>query len=127
MEIEPRQSVPTILLVEDEDQVRALTRTVLENGGYRVLEAREADEAMSLCDRVGGEIDLLITDVVLPGMSGTQLSREIQIKIPGLPVLLVSGYPENGELELGPGVHFLQKPYRLDSLLDKTRRILEQA
>jgi len=114
----------TVLVVEDEGLVRVLTREVLEGAGYRVLVAAGADEALRIFDETGGSIDLLLTDLVLPGTSGVDLSRALRQKMPGMRVLLVSGY-DNGML--GPeerAIPFLQKPFDRASLLAKVQEVL---
>jgi CheY-like chemotaxis protein len=89
---EPEGSPATILVVEDEEEVRALARDVLEMNGYTVLEARDAEDAVRLGESHPGVIDLLITDVVMPGMSGPELARRLRAP-PDLRVLCMSGYP----------------------------------
>src|SRR5690348_13528386 len=90
----PRGS-ETILLVEDAELVRNLARQVLETAGYRVLEAANAEAAIDLCERINGDrIDLLLTDVVMPGMSGNEMSRVLSAKHPEMPVLYMSGYTD---------------------------------
>jgi CheY-like chemotaxis protein len=118
----------TMLLVEDEADVRALARLSLQQLGYTVLEAPGGPEALVLCEQYPGSIHLLVTDVVMPGMSGRQLAEALLTRRPGLAVLYVSGYPDD---VLGPhgvrleGVHFLQKPYTLTSLGKKVREVLD--
>jgi CheY-like chemotaxis protein len=118
----------TILLVEDEDAVRHIARTALERNGYRVLEANVASVALELARRHAGEIDMLLTDVVMPGMSGRQVADIIGDETPGLKVLFVSGYTDdaivrNGVLEAKD--HFLAKPFTPTSLIEKVRGVLD--
>ncbi len=118
----------TILLVEDESSVRRIVATLLQDAGYRLLEAGGGDEALKLFESHDGDIDLLITDVVMPGMSGTDLASELLRRRPDLKVLLMSGYsPDYGSLgELaGKGVELMQKPFSRDRLSDKIRELLE--
>ncbi|HEY3281953.1 MAG TPA: PAS domain S-box protein [Armatimonadota bacterium] len=118
----------TILLVEDEEPVREATRTVLESGGYRVLVARSGEEGLSLAHARADNIDLLLTDVVMPGITGRQLADQVSQQRPGLRVLFMSGYTENAILQhgvLGEGVAFLQKPFTPGVLLRKVREVLD--
>ncbi len=119
----------TILLVEDEDAVRELAKTVLQSQGYAVLEATSAEEAEKLASgRRGKKIDLLLTDVVMPAMSGRELARRISAQTPQTRVLFMSGYTDNviaqgGVLEAG--VSFLQKPFSPRALAAKVREVLD--
>lgn len=118
----------TILLVEDEDAVRELARTVLESQGYAVVEAMSAEEAEKLANGCDKKIDLLLTDVVMPAMSGRELARRISEQRPQTRVLFMSGYTDNviaqgGVLEAG--VSFLQKPFSPRALAAKVREVLD--
>jgi two-component system cell cycle sensor histidine kinase/response regulator CckA len=117
----------TILLVEDEEQVRQLGRRVLEREGYTVLTATDAESATALADRHPGHIHLLITDVHLPRVSGRELAARLGIHRPAIKVLYVSG-TSDGSLArhrmLEPGTVFLEKPFSLDRLLRAVRRAL---
>lgn len=119
----------TILLVEDAELVRTLARQVLETAGYRVFEASSADAAIRICDRINGDrIDLLLTDVVMPGMSGNDMSRIILVKQPGMPVLYMSGYTDDAIVQHGmleAGINFLQKPFTPVALAMKVREVLD--
>ena len=117
----------TILLVEDEEQVRELGRRVLEREGYTVLAATDAESATALADRHGGHIHLLITDVHLPRVSGRELAARLGIHRPAIKVLYVSGTAEGSLARhrmLEPGTTFLEKPFSLDRLLRSVRRAL---
>jgi CheY-like chemotaxis protein len=120
-------AAPTVLIVEDEEEVRAFTRDVLEMGGYTVLEAPSAARALELGDTHPDTIDLLITDVVMPGMGGPELARRLRARRPALRVLCVSGYPESEDRRVG-GVKgwtaWLEKPFSPDALLGKVRDCL---
>lgn len=118
----------TVLLVEDEDGVRALVRHVLHKNGYNVIEARHGGEALLACERHAGKIDLLLTDVVLEQMSGRELAeRLLQIR-PEMKVLYVSGYADDAIVHHGvltPGAAFLQKPFTTEALARKLRNVLD--
>jgi two-component system, chemotaxis family, chemotaxis protein CheY len=116
----------TVLLVEDEPDVRKLTRTFLEHEGYRVFSSGDAERAVQIFRSVP-EIDLLVTDVYLPGWSGWDLAQELKSVRQELPVLLISGgmLAEEQEAKLQKeGWHFLAKPFRLPDLLAAVHRIL---
>jgi PAS domain S-box-containing protein len=118
----------TILVVEDEEAVRTLVCEVLGKHGYRVLEARNGGEAIAVCEDHEGEIDLLLTDVVMPEMDGQSLRRHLAPARPGMKVLFMSGYTDDAIEEhglLSPETSLLQKPFTLGSLLAKVREILE--
>ena len=123
-----RGGVETILLVEDESQVRKLVYEVLHGRGYRVLAAKDGPEAIPLEERFEGRIDLLITDVVMPGMSGRDLARHVVAARPETKVLFISGYTDDAVLRHGitaPGTAFLQKPFALEDLLIRVRALLD--
>lgn len=118
----------TVLLVEDEDAVRTLARKVLERSGYRVLDAPSGTHALRLCGERGERVDLLLTDVVMPGMSGPTLAEELGTRWPGLRVLFISGYTDDALGKHGvlqAGVHFLEKPFPPDALARKVREVLD--
>ena len=123
-----RKGTETILLVEDEEAVRDLAQLLLEGAGYSVLVAETAAGAERLCASHAGKIHLLLTDVVMPGMSGRELARRITSRFPKTRVLYMSGYTDNviasdGMLE--PGIAFLQKPFTPAALAEKIREVLE--
>jgi len=121
----------TILLVEDAAPVRTLARQVLETAGYCVLEAESAEAALKVCERINGtRIDLLLTDVVMPGMSGNDMSRILLARQPDMPVLYMSGYTDDAIVQHGvlePGINFLQKPFSPGALAVKVREVLDAA
>jgi len=128
------EAVPgeTILLVEDDDDVRSFGAAALESAGYRVLQARDGPEALQLLDHAGeSRIDLLFTDIVLPrGMSGRHVADAVRARRPGLPVLFTSGYPRNGIIEDGrllPDARLLHKPYTIESLTAGVRNAIDAA
>jgi len=114
----------TILVVEDDDDVRAHTVDLLRELGYRVLEAHDGDTALRLLGRPDQDVQLLLTDVVMPAMSGWELAEAARIELPQLKVLFTSGYPrdailKNGQLE--PGIDLLQKPFSFAALSERIR------
>lgn len=124
---EPEAPPATILVVEDEEEVRALARDVLEMNGYAVLEALDVADATRLAETHPGPIHLLITDVVMPGASGPELARRLRARRPDLRVLCMSGYPESaeGRVEGEAGWNaWLQKPFTPDGLMRKVRDCL---
>jgi PAS domain S-box-containing protein len=120
----------TVLLVEDEDGVRALSRHVLQGCGYTVLEARDGVEAVRVAGRHRGRIDLLLTDVVMPRMSGREVAERLAGRHAGMKVLFLSGYTEDAVVRHGileAEVAFLQKPFSPASLAAKVREVLDGA
>jgi signal transduction histidine kinase len=118
----------TILIVEDEGAVRMLVRRILETQGYNVLEAFDAQNALQLLSRYKGTIHLMITDVVMPNMSGRELVQHLRDSANEIPVLYMSGYTDDAMENHGifePGIPFLQKPFTPDSLSRKVREVLD--
>jgi CheY-like chemotaxis protein len=117
----------TVLLVEDEDQVRALAREVLHRHGYVVLESRHGVDALRIAERHADDIQLLITDVVMPHMSGRELSERLLGVRPNIKTLFMSGYSDHALLpeDLTPGAEFLQKPFTPEGFARRVRRILD--
>ena len=117
----------TILVVEDEELVRQMVREILVQYGYFVLEARSGGEAVDLCSRREGTIHLMLTDVVMPGMNGLELSKRLAPMQPGMKVLFMSGYTANAIAHQGileAGIAFVQKPFSMESLAYKVREVL---
>jgi len=120
----------TLLLVEDDEQLRVVSRTILDKNGYRVIAAGSPADALDHCVREPGPIHLMITDVVMPGMNGLQLATQAAKVRPAMKVLYVSGYTNNTIVHHGvldEGVAFLQKPITPDALLRKVREVLDAA
>ncbi|HEY9282749.1 MAG TPA: PAS domain S-box protein [Pyrinomonadaceae bacterium] len=117
----------TILLVEDDEMVRAIARTVLCQAGYTVLEAADGESAIGLCRLHPGPIHLVLTDVVMPRMSGRAVADRLKELRPDLPVLFMSGYTEEAVVHhgvLSEGMHFMEKPFTPATLTRKVRDVL---
>ena len=124
----PRTRTLTILVVDDEDGIRELAKRLLERLGYTVLVAATPDEALRRSDE-NPTIDILLTDVVMPGSSGPDLAARLIERRPGLRVIYMSGYAEHSIVQhgvLGPGVAFLSKPYTSETLVGKIRELLDR-
>jgi CheY-like chemotaxis protein len=118
----------TVLVVEDEDSVRALTRHVLRQAGYAVLEAADGDEALRVAAGHAGPIHLVVSDVVMPGPAGREVAEQLAGRHPGLRVLFVSGYTDDAVVRHGvlhERVNFLQKPFTPAGLARKVREVLD--
>lgn len=118
----------TILLVEDEEPILAMARAILERYGYMVLAACSPAVALNIAGTHPGRIDLLVTDVVMPGMSGKDLSEKLRAMRPGLKCIFMSGYTANAIVNQGildEGIHFLQKPFSVKALAEKVRKVLD--
>lgn len=123
-----RTGSETILVVEDNDDVRAVAVESLRMHGYRVLEASSGEEALQIMSNLTEEVHLLLTDVVMPGMSGAELALELHQRYPHLKVLYTSGYTENVIVHhgvLNEGIAFLPKPYRPAELAQRVREVLD--
>ena len=123
---EARPDSPTILVVDDEEMVRVSTARMLERRGYHAITAASPSEALDLL-RGDAPIDLLISDIVMPEIYGTDLILQAQALRPGLPVLLISGFADQQNARHGPipeGVPFLAKPFDLADLLAQVRTLL---
>jgi CheY-like chemotaxis protein len=118
---------PRVLLVEDYDLSRRVVVEILQGGGYEVLAARDGAEAWRLAHETDRPLDLLVTDVILPGSSGIELARDLRREWPELPVLFVSGHPAARDAvheSLGASAHFLDKPFPLTELLAFVARLV---
>jgi CheY-like chemotaxis protein len=124
----PHGGSETIVLVEDEDGLRALIREVLEDAGYRVVEAPDPERGLAAVRALPQRIDLLMTDVILPQMRGNELADRVREMSPRARVLFMSGYTDEAigqQPVLAPRAPFLQKPSSLAALLAKVRAVLE--
>jgi PAS domain S-box-containing protein len=124
----PSPGTETVLLAEDEEMVRRLAREILSGNGYKVLEAGNGREALLLSEAHRGEIHLLLTDVVMPKMSGRELTERIRPLRPDLRILFMSGYTDDAILRHGvleDGIPFLQKPFTAEELARKVREVLD--
>ncbi|MNI39487.1 Autoinducer 1 sensor kinase/phosphatase LuxN [compost metagenome] len=117
-------NAPTILVVEDDAIVRMLIVDVLEELEFKVLEADGSEQALELIKDMGQHIDLMMTDVGLPGMDGRELAVETRTLRPALPILFASGYAEN--IDVPDGMHLIGKPFSIDQLRDKVKGILAE-
>jgi two-component system, cell cycle sensor histidine kinase and response regulator CckA len=118
----------TVLLTEDEQDVREVAREFLESGGYKVMEAKNGQEAMEIAAQHRGQIDLLVTDMVMPGMGGQELAVRLQKEHPGLAVVFMSGYSEHAATEMAdadPSVRLMTKPFNRSVMLRTVREILQ--
>ncbi|HEU4564878.1 MAG TPA: PAS domain S-box protein [Gemmatimonadaceae bacterium] len=122
----PRGS-ETVLLVEDEPSVRVAARRILEMHGYRVVEAEHGLDALRRREELGGGVDLLLTDVVMPEMGGFELASRLRARQPGLPVLLMSGYPDGAGSAAPSGAGFIAKPFAAEALVRQVRELLDTA
>ncbi|WP_064117993.1 response regulator [Pseudomonas fluorescens] len=112
----------TILVVEDDDIVRMLIVDVLEELEFKVLEADGSEQALEILNDASKPIDLMMTDVGLPGMDGRELATEARKLRPALPILFASGYAET--IEVPAGMHSIGKPFSIDQLRDKVKSLL---
>ena len=118
----------TILLVEDDPQLRQLSSSVLAHCGYNVLVASTPEEGLAICKANHNDIRLLVTDVVMPRMNGRQLAERVSMMRPKIRVLYISGYTDNAIVHYGvldTGLWFLPKPFTLSSLVAKVREVLD--
>jgi two-component system cell cycle sensor histidine kinase/response regulator CckA len=120
--------VETVLIAEDEPSVRTLTVRILLARGYKILEASNGREALDIAREYDGDIHLVITDVVMPGMGGSELVAQLEMVRPGIKALFVSGYTDNAIVHHGildSNVAFLQKPFTVESLACKVREVID--
>jgi two-component system, cell cycle sensor histidine kinase and response regulator CckA len=126
-EREAPRGTETILVTEDSDLIRQLTREILEVRGYNVIAAANGEEALRLCKAYDGTIHLMLTDVVMPGMTGRELAEEAVRLRTDMKVLLMSGYADEASRSgfLHPGLHFIEKPFTSNALALKIREVLD--
>ena len=129
MNLRPLGRGETILLVDDSEPLRTAVAGVLKMNGYSILQASDGKTALELFARFSGVIDLVITDVIMPGMSGRELAQHLAKERPGVKVLFMSGYTDD-VIRLhglkGPDSTFLSKPVTMQALLSKIRNLLEE-
>ena len=119
----------TVLVIEDEKEVRKLTGAILRKQGYRILEASHGEEALQMMEEYKGPIHLLLTDVVMPKTNGPEIARRLMHFSPNMKVLYMSGYLDNDNFsEVLPDrwVSFLQKPFTVEGLIGKVREVLDR-
>ena len=124
----PQVGTETVLVVEDEDAVRLLTRRVLEDANYRVFDAANPQQAEELFDKDPDRFQVLVTDVIMPGSTGPQLFERLVRKQPTLKVLYVSGYTDTAIIDGGqidPAIELLQKPFSANALKRRIREVLD--
>ena len=129
LQLQLQGGTETILLVDDEESLRlVVTHFLSEELGYNILPAGSAEEALSLIESYSGTIDLLLTDVLLPGMSGSELAAKLLSAHPNLKIMYISGYPDHTLEGLGVSGsdEMLQKPFTIKSLAAKLREILDK-
>lgn len=125
----PERGKETVLLVEDEDAVRRVASRILGELGYTIIEANSAEQAIEMCKVHPGPVHLIITDVVMPGMNGKELTDRLALVYPGLKCLYMSGYIDNVIIHHGlceGGANFIQKPFSFDAFSMKVRQVLDQ-
>ena len=119
----------TILVVEDNHEVRKVTGRILRMQGYRVLEASNPNTAFLTCNKREGHISLMITDVVMPEISGPELTKRLMLLYPEMKVLYMSGYAKNfisHQCILGKGEDYIQKPFTVNELATRVREVLDK-
>ena len=119
----------TILIVEDEEDVRKLAGKILEKQGYRILESFNGDDALVACKRRKSPIHLMLADIIMPGMSGSELAKLLKPLYPEIKILYMSGYTDNAVVRHGvleKGVNYIQKPFTMEGLARKVREVLDK-
>jgi two-component system cell cycle sensor histidine kinase/response regulator CckA len=134
MELDPNASnardltgVGTLLLVEDEDAVRLFGARALRNKGYKVLEAKNGENALEVMAKAGGPVDLVITDVAMPVLDGPELVKRVRESNPTMKVIFISGYAEDSfraKVSQDADIHFLPKPFSLQQLAGKVKEVM---
>jgi CheY-like chemotaxis protein len=127
-DIKRRKGTETVLVVEDQDEVREFVVQALATRGYRVLQAVDGPAALALNERHTGIIDVLLTDVILPGMNGRELAERFKTVRPGIKLIYTSGYTQDIIANRGvlhSGVAYVHKPYTAEEIANKVREALE--
>ncbi len=128
MQIEKGEGSETILLVEDDEAVRAVAQRSLVRFGYDVVPASRGVDAVRIAKEFEGKIHLLLTDIMMPGMNGVEVASAIAKVRPGIHIFFMSGYADQDLVRQGllePGTHFLQKPFTPQELAERIRRIID--
>jgi CheY-like chemotaxis protein len=126
----PVEARATVLVVDDESSVRGIIASILASRSYRVLTASDGREAIEVCKAAGGAVDAAIVDIVMPNMTANDLVSELKSMLPGIKILLTSGYSESEALRLCaayPGANFIQKPYTAQQLAKVVEQLLGTA
>src|SRR5688500_17213321 len=124
------RTAPTVLLVEDDEQVWAFVRSLLSNDGYKIVEARTGAEGAKIAEEMNYDIDLLLTDMLLPELSGSDLAEQIAARRPELKILFMTGYVEGDIVQrciTELGASFLDKPFAPSVLLQRVRDAIGEA
>jgi CheY-like chemotaxis protein len=119
----------TVLVAEDEDVARRLVSRLLENEGYRILEARDGGEALRMARQASPTLRLVVTDVVMPGLDGWELGRRLAVDCPQVPVLYMSAFPRTDIFHRGASgdsVPFIEKPFQSEVFLEAVRSLMEK-
>ncbi len=120
----------TVIVAEDEDVARRLVSRLLENEGYRILEARDGEQALRMARQASPHLRLVVTDVVMPGIDGWELGRRLATDCPAVPVLYMSAYPREDIFHRGApaeSVPFLEKPFSSEVFLEMVRSLIDGA
>ena len=120
------QGQETVLVVEDYEEVRKLAMRILSKQGYKVLEAANGNDALQLCEKDMGPIHLIVTDMIMPGMSGTELTERLTVLYPEIKVLYMSGYTDNRVIFRADDTNYIQKPFTVEGLARKVRDVLNK-
>jgi two-component system, cell cycle sensor histidine kinase and response regulator CckA len=124
-------SAKIILLVDDEDSIRVSVKAILVRENYHVLEAANGSEALAIVNRVNGAVDVLVTDIRMPGLNGYELAEAVRSSYPSLPVVYISGYATNDDLAVHnrpeQGEAFVAKPFMPKTLLDVISSVIAAA
>lgn len=122
----PKPTGQTVLLVDDDESMRRVTRRILSRSGFRVIEAEHGADALRVAAAHDGEIDLLVTDVLMPGIRGPELVEQLTVKSPGIRVLYMSGYTDDDIQRWGlqPGFAFIQKPFTAEGFTEAVNTVL---